>query len=619
MQPAAGDVVIIAEDETEATCSMRAELFQIFSRRERIQAISLLLLMTVGAVLEVLGIGIVVPLVALLTDSETALEQPMLRRAYELSGAESARGFGVFALAVFVALIVVKNAYLAALAVFQHRFVFGKQAELSRRLFDAYLMAPYALHLQRHSADVSRNLLTEVNALISGIVAPLLNLVSETLVLLLLLITLVLTVPGPTVMVIGAGALAVTVVYLLLRAALDRFGAQRLALSSKRIRAIGDALGGLKEVKILGREFYFRDAFAAANGSYLEAARIFTTLNTLPRMLIEVLAVSLLVGATLFLVAAQEDMKSAVPGIVLLCLVALRLMPAATRILASLTTIRFYLPSLYRLHQDLQQLTEHRTTVAAPGRSKLVSRELAAGIVVENLRYRYANAPHPAVDGVSLEIPAGMVCGFVGASGAGKSTLADLILGLLEIQEGRILADGVDIRGDVRGWQAMIGYVPQSIHLLDEAIRRNVAFGMRDDEIDDERVWAALRDAQLEPMVRAQKDGVNAKIGEHGTRISGGQRQRIGIARALYGDPRVLLLDEATSALDVRTERAVAETLLAMSGRRTIIIIAHRLDTIRRCERLFFLDDGKLLGSGTYDELVAGNAQFAALMGEATL
>ena len=598
---------------------MRAELFQLFSRRERGQAIVLLLLMTGGAVLEVLGIGFVVPLVALLTDSDAALRQPVLRRAYELSGAKTAQEFGVHALAAFVALIFLKNAYLAALAVLQHRFVFRKQAELSRRLFDAYLTAPYALHLQRHSSDVARNLLTEVNALISGIVTPLLNLTSESMVLLLLLITLVLAVPGPTVVVIGVGAIVVTAIYLLLRAALDRFGAQRLALSSRRIRAIGDALGGLKEVKILGREHFFRDIFAAANGSYLEAARVFATLSTLPRMLIEVLAVALLVGATLFLVAAQNDMKSAVPGIVLLCLVALRLMPAATRILGSLTTIRYYRPSLYRLHEDLRQLTEHRPATETAKESGPGLRDLATGIVIEKLQYRYANAQQPAIDGISLEIPAGMLCGFVGASGAGKSTLADLLLGVLQAQGGRILADGVDIRTDMRGWQAMLGYVPQSIHLLDEPVRQNVAFGLRDDRIDDERVWAALRDAQLEALIRAHKDGLNARIGEQGTRLSGGQRQRLGIARALYSDPRVLLLDEATSALDVRTERAVAETLLAMRGSRTTIVIAHRLDTIRRCERLFFLENGKLLGSGTYDELVAGNVQFAALMGEATL
>jgi ABC-type multidrug transport system fused ATPase/permease subunit len=577
----------------------------------------LLGLMVGGALLEVMGIGLVVPIVALFVEPEATLARPAMQKLYQLSGADSAQRFAVLALGGFLALIVAKNFYLGVLAFLQHRFVFRKQAQVSRRLFDAYVNAPYALHLQRHSADVTRNLLTEVNALFSGVITPLMSLVSEVAVLALLLATLVLAMPGATLAVLGVGALVVGGVYFLLRAALDRFGAERVQFSRQRIQAIGEALGGLKEVKILGRERYFIGGFGGANARYLEAARIFTTLSTLPRMLIEVLAVGLLVGATYLLVGTGADMKGAVPGVMLLCLVALRLIPAGTRILGALTTIRFYLPSLTRLHRDFAELTTARGQAAGPATGRPFN--VTFGIRLDSVSFTYEGAHRAALTDVSLEIPPACVCGFVGASGAGKSTLADLLLGVLEPSGGRILAGGEDVRGRLRDWQAMLGYVPQSIHLIDASVRRNVAFGVPDAQIDDRRVWSALRDAQLEEMVAGLPGKLETRVGEFGARLSGGQRQRMGIARALYGDPSVLVLDEATSALDTRTERAIAETLQGMRERRTVIVIAHRLDTIRRCDRLFFLEEGRLLSAGTYDELVQGSPRFAALMGEATL
>ena len=598
--------------------SATQKLISLFSVRERWLVAGLLLMMAGGAALEVIGIGLVVPVVAAAISPDVALADPWFRRAYDFSGARTPERFELMLLAAFLALILLKNAYLALLANLQFRFVYSKQAQISNRLFGGYLRAPYALHLERHSADVTRNLVTEVNSLFTGVVIPLLAVGAESMVLALLIGTLVATMPQASLLVLGLGSALVVGIYMGLRSMLGRYGVERAALSGKRIQAIGDALGGLKEVKVLGRERFFIESFADTNGRFLVASRIFATLNAMPRLLIESLSILLLVGAILAALGVGGNVAAAAPVVVLLCLVALRLMPAATRILVGVASIRFYLPALDQVNDDLHALeallaNDHRR---GAGQALL---SLQREIAVQAVSFTYPKAPRPALGGVTLSIKAGDISALVGASGAGKSTLADLILGVYEPQHGHILADGVDIQSNLRGWRRGVGYVPQSVHLVDSSVRRNVAFGLPDDEVDDARVWAALKAAQLDSLVRALPGGLDERIGEQGMKLSGGQRQRLGIARALYSEPQVLILDEATSALDIQTERAIADTLLDMRLTRTVIVIAHRLDTIRRCDRLFFLADGRLQAAGSYDELLNSNARFAALVGEATL
>ena len=570
-----------------------------------------------GAALEVIGIGMVVPLVAALANAESLITHPTLRGLYEWSGANSPEHFIMALLGSFLGVILFKNFYLAVLAYVQARFVFGKQAQVAQRLFDGYLQAPYALHLERHSSDVMRNLSTEVNNLFTGVVAPLLMLGAELMVLVLLVVVLLFAMPIGTLAILLFGGLVVVGVYAFLRSVLGRYGAERVQRSGKRIRAIGDALGGLKEIKVLGREPYFSEAFGAANGRYLETTRIFATLNALPRLVIESLAIAILVGAILVLIWARgHDLGAAAPGIVLLCLAALRLMPAATRILSAVSSIRFYRPALDYVHADLMSLESYRRGAqAVPGKSIRLSQSLE----VDDVVFFYPNALQPALDGVKLAIPVGQVSALVGPSGAGKSTLADLILGVYEPRRGRILVDGTDIRAGLPSWRRCVGYVPQSVHLLDDSVRRNIAYGLADAEIDDQRVWQALRAAHIDNFVRSLENALDERIGEDGVKFSGGQRQRVGIARALYADPQVLVLDEATSSLDVQTERAIADTLLDMRRARTVIVIAHRLDTIKRCDRLFFLAEGRLRASGTYEQLIAEDPRFAELVGAARL
>ena len=598
---------------------MLTRLLSLFSPRERVRLVGLLLLMALGAALEVVGIGLVVPVIAAAVAPDTMLANAGFRRLYEWSRAGSPQAFALFLLWGFLGLIVVKNVYLGLVTRLQFRLVYGKYAAVSRRLFRGYLMAPYVLHLQRHSADVMRNLVTEVNSLFAGVLLPLLSVGAEAMVMVLLIGVLVVAIPQTSLAVLLVGAVIVAAVYLGLRSRLARHGTERAERSGKRIKAIGDALGGLKEIKVLGREPFFIESFAETNQHYLDASEKFAFLSVMPRLLIETLSVLLLVGAILALLTVGVDVRTAAPSVVLLCLVALRLMPAATRILTAAGSIRFYLPTLELVQRDLATLESLFDSHATPSSAARPPAVLRRSISVEKVVFSYPDAPQPALDDVTLEIRAGEVSALVGASGAGKSTLADLILAVFEPHRGRILVDGVDIRGDAAGWRRCVGYVPQAVHLLDNSVRRNVALGLTDGDIDDLRVWQALQAAQIDSLVRALPGGLDERIGEQGVKLSGGQRQRLGIARALYADPQVLILDEATSALDVQTERAIADTLLDMRRATTVIVIAHRLDTIKRCDRLFFLAEGRLRASGTYEQLIAENPRFAELVGAARL
>jgi ATP-binding cassette subfamily C protein len=433
-------------------------------------------------------------------------------------------------------------------------------------------------------------------------------------VLLFLMLVLIATMPQAALIVLFGGGMVVVLVYLMLRSLLGRYGHQRAERSGARLHVVSEALGSLKEIKVLGREAYFSGKFLSVNGLYLEASRVFATLNAMPRLLIESLVLALLVGAAVAVVIAHQDMQGALPTVALLCVAALRLMPAATRILAGLGSARFCKPALDQVYREISLLEQPRAPLPTALGDPLLLRK---SVELRDLRYSYPSGG-PALHGISCVIPGGAVSGLVGASGAGKSTVADLILGLLTPSGGAILVDGKDVAGGREGWTRRVGYVPQHIFLLDDSVRRNVAFGLHDNEIDDERVWAALRSARIDDIVRSLPKGLDESIGERGARLSGGQRQRLGIARALYSDPQVLILDEATSALDTQTERAIADTLLEMRPARTVIVIAHRLDTIRRCDWLFFLADGRLLASGNFAEL-SRDPRFAALVGEARL
>ena len=387
--------------------------------------------------------------------------------------------------------------------------------------------------------------------------------------------------------------------YSLMRKRLTRWGQARQVHDMLRLQHLYQGLGGAKDVKVLGREENFLEQFRRHNVLATRMVQRQSMMQMMPRLWLEFLAVSSLATLVIAMLAQGREMNTIIPTLGLFAAAAFRLMPSVNRVLSAAQTLRYYLPVVGTLRDELA------LAVPSPRRSSgVAATRFANEIRLADVRYRYPSAAAPALAEVSLRIARGESVGFVGPSGSGKSTLVDVVLGLLAPEKGEVLVDGSDIQKDLRGWQDQIGYVPQAIYLTDDTLRRNVAFGLADEEINEAAVVRAMRAAQLDEFVASLPEGLSTVVGERGIRLSGGQRQRIGIARALYHDPAVLLLDEATSALDTATEHGVMQAVAALHGSKTIIIVAHRLSTVEQCDRLYRLERGRLAAEGTAAEVL---------------
>lgn len=591
--------------------SVVAKVRQLFTRRERYGLAALTAAMIFGSVLEIFGVGLLLPLIEIVRDPQVVLGHPRFGPWLAEAGLADPRSVVIAVSTLFLAVFLVKSLYVAIMLRVLFGFVFRKTVALSKRLLEAYLKTEYTFHLHRNTSEMIRNATVEVNNLMGGVVQSSMYLVSESVVAAGLIGVLLYTSPAAALtglLVFGLVGWGFTA---LVRRRLTRIGTARAEQEARMIQWVRQSLGGLKEIKVLGKEKYFVDAFTAAGGAFADAQRQNMLLAQYPRLAIEASLVVGLVGLVVVLLLTGSSVGNLVPVLALFGAASVRLIPSLTRLVTSINAIRYYLPSVEILHQDLTEATRR----GAPADRKrgpvpVFGRQLR----IENLTHQYAGSPAPALQGVSLEIPHGCSAAVVGPSGAGKTTLANLILGLLRPVSGRILVDGVDIQENIEGWQRQLGYIPQDSYLSDDSLRRNVAFGVPDPEIDDHAVWRALELAQLGDFVRGLKGGLDVVVGERGVRISGGQRQRIGIARALYHDPGMLVLDEATSALDQETEREFQKAIFGLLGKKTLLIIAHRLSTIRHCDTIFVLDGGKLVGAGSYADLRANNLVFRQLV-----
>lgn len=602
-----------------ATQSMIKKLLRIFSAREKVRAVLLLGLMVIGAALETLGIGLIFPFITLLSNPDLLVAQPMFADAKETFGITSHKDLLFLSGLALLALYLLKNIYLATLNYAQFRFIFNKQAKVSRDLFSAYLQAPYVFHLQRNSSELIRNFTTEISGLFAGVVVPLFSLVAEVAVLLAILAFLLWVESAVTLALILVVGIISIGLYFSIGAALRSSSERRAENSKLQIKLVNQGIGSLREIRILGKAAYFQKNFAEAASRYAGAAQIFSTVNACPRLALETLAAFGLVTIVLFLSSAKNS-QTTIPVLAMFGMAALRIMPSMSRIMSAISSIRFYRPALdavltdLTLAEDLGKLSP--ASAASVDSTRNTQFRFTEKISITDLSYHYPATDTPAISHLSAEISKGSSVAFVGFSGSGKSTLVDLLMGLLTPTGGRILVDSTDIQSALPAWQRHFGYVPQTIYLLDDSVRRNIAFGVEDNSIDDHKVWQALEAARLAEKFRSHPDGLNANVGERGVRLSGGERQRIGIARALFHEPDILVFDEATSALDNQTEREVAETINALRSSKTLIMIAHRLSSIINCDRIHFMKSGTVVDSGTFEEIVARNPDFRRMIGQ---
>ena len=569
---------------------------RLLTPAERRGALVLLALMLVGMTLETLCTGLVIPAIALMMQQDLATTYPQFQPLLAALGNPTQAELIVNVMLGLVAIYLLKNLFLAFLAWRQTRFAFGVQVQLSQRLFTAYLRQPYTFHLQRNSAQLIRNVTGEVGMFTDAIVNSL-NIMTELLVLLGISALLLTVEPAGTliaVLVLGGAALTF---HHGMRNRILRWGETRQLHDGLRLQHLQQGLGGAKDVKLLGRESNFLDQYRVHSAQSARVGQFQATLLMMPRLWLELMAVAGLATLVITMLAQGRPMATIVPTLGLFAAAAFRLMPSVNRILAAAQVLRYYLPVVNTLHEEIK--------VAAPEQATRRTQHPAANfqsdIRLANVRYTYPAAATSALNDIALRIRKGESIGFVGPSGSGKSTLVDVVLGLLTPESGQVLVDGADIQKDLRAWQDQIGYVPQSIYLTDDTLRRNVAFGLPDGEIDEAEVARAVQAAQLDEFVATLPKGLDTVVGERGIRLSGGQRQRIGIARALYHDPAVLVLDEATSALDTATERGVMQAVTALHGAKTILIVAHRLSTVAHCDRLYRLDQG-LIAAETVPE-----------------
>lgn len=587
-------------------------LLQLFDRRERWQLVGLMALVFIGSVLEVVGIGILLPFLKLVGDPALALQHeqigPWLRRL----GIGEADALIVWTSIAMLLFLVFKGGYLLLATWVTYAFSYRKYLTLTRQLFAAYLHAPYPFHLRNNTAGLVRNVTVEADY-VCGILKYMIQLPAELVVVLGIVVLLLATQPGATlggIVLLGAVSWGLTS---FARHRLGRYGRIRSEQHGRMIQWVNQGLGGVKEVKVAGRETFFVEALEQSGSLYTAALARSTFLGQYPRLVIETVAGLTLVGLVLALVLTKGNLQDLLPVLALFGIALVRLIPSVSRILSAINTIRFHATSVRVVLQSLREAAGPASRSGADAQRASTPVPLGQSITLNQLAYAYPDSAGTAVTNVSLTIKRGQQVAFVGSSGAGKTTLVNMVLGLLEPTAGRILVDGRDISENLAGWQRQIGYIPQDIYLLDDTIRRNVAFGIPDAEIEDAAVWRALEAAQLASLLRELPKGLDTPMGERGARLSAGQRQRIGIARALYHDPEVLVLDEATSALDNETERLFSSALYRLPGSKTIIIIAHRLSTVRHCDRIFLMHEGRLVDSGTYDALLAGNSIFQRL------
>jgi ATP-binding cassette, subfamily B, bacterial PglK len=568
------------------------QLQSLLTPAQQRSAFVLLVLMLLGTALETLGVGLLLPALALIMEPDIQARYPAVAPLIERLGSPShAQLVAGGMLALFV-VYAVKSLYLAFMAWRQMRFVFEVQAVTSQRLFAGYLRQPWTFHLQRNSTQLIRNALSETSIVTASGLMPGLMLLSELLVVAGIVLLLLVIEPVGAVVVGATLGFAALAFQLTTRGRVLSWGRARQHHEGQRLRHLNQGLSCAKDVKLLGREADFLSQYRIHNEATARFQRRQATVLHMPRLWFELLAVMGLTILVLVMLAQQHAPAIVLPTLGLFAAAAFRLMPSMNRILNALQNVRYAVPAIDTVASELRLI--EREIPPAPRSPLLFERVLD----LEDVSFTYNRSALPALNDVHIEIPRGATVGFIGGSGAGKTTLVDVVLGLLPPQKGTVRVDGVDIRTNLRGWQDQIGYVPQTVVLTDDSLRRNIGFGFADVDIDEAAVARAVEAAQLSEFVAELPEGLDTVVGERGVRLSGGQRQRIGIARALYHDPSVLVLDEATSSLDTSTEEGVMEAIRALHGDKTILVVAHRLSTVTHCDSIYRLERGRIVDRG---------------------
>lgn len=572
----------------------------------------LFLVFIVSSFTEALGIGMLAPFFSVISDPSLIDQLTILSFTKSFLGISSQENFIIFLCGFIVLLFVVKSIFYFFSKFYILKFSYSHRARIIETLNRAYLYSEYNYFLKKNSSSLIKNITVETQAFCYSILLSMLYGISNLVILAFLFGLMAWT----DLLLLVATFSALFPVFLMIyfmRNRLKTWGKSTSESIQGVIKTLNHGLGGFKETRIIGCAPYFEDQMAVSTTKYARSASLTASFDMLPRILIEttlvVFIVSFIAISNLFLSRSTDVLISSLS---VFAVASVRLLPAASQVMSTLSSIQSTKHVADLLYADLieaeHQISKH-ASFGKPGEAhlsdlKTIAMEFDQRIRLSEVVYSYSEKFDPAINSVSLEIQKGESVAFIGKSGAGKTTLVDIILGLLTPQTGDITVDGISIYRDLRAWQNLIGYIPQSIFLLDETVEKNIAFGVPDHLIDHKRLEQAIIAAQLEELVEQLPNGIDTRVGERGVMLSGGQRQRIGIARALYHEREILVLDEATSALDTETEEKVSAAIQALSGKKTVIIIAHRLSTVKHCDCVYLLEKGMLRKSGSYAEVV---------------
>jgi ABC-type multidrug transport system fused ATPase/permease subunit len=585
------------------------KIFYLLTLHERKRGGLLLVMILVMALLDMIGVASILPFIAVLTDPSIIEKNLILSKMYQASnifGVENNQQF-LFALGVLVFFLIVISLVFKVFTTYaQVRFVQMREYSIGKRLVEKYLHQPYSWFLSRHSADLGKTILSEVGQVVGYGINPLIELIAKGMIAIALIILLILVDPKLALIVGFSLGGAYSLIFYFVRSYLNRIGKERLNSNELRFTSVSEAFGAVKEVKVSGLEQTYIKRFSDSARSYARTVASLQSTSQLPRYILEAIAFGGIMLVILHLMVQTGSFNNALPVISLYAFAGYRLMPALQLIYSALTQLTYVGPSLDKLYEDFKKIKPLNSNQD----QGVIS--LNSTIVLKNIHYNYPNTSRVSLKNINLSIPAQSTVGFVGATGSGKTTTADIILGLLGAQKGTLEIDGQIItKQNSRAWQRKIGYVPQFIYLADDTIAANIAFGVDHKEINQEAIERASKIADLHNFVINElPNQYQTSVGERGVRLSGGQRQRIGIARALYHKPQLLVLDEATSALDNLTEKVVMEAVNNLSKDMTIIIIAHRLTSVKKCDKIFLLEKGELISEGNFEELVKANDNF---------
>ena len=582
------------------------KIFFLLTRQEQKRSIFLLLMMLCMALLDTIGVASILPFIAVLSNPQLIETNQILSIFYKIGSFQTHQDF-LFILGLIVFLILTSSLAFKALTVyFQTRFTLMREYTISRRLIQGYLRQPYEWFLNQNSSDLGKNILSEVNKTTTGIIIPILELIAQSCVTVFLVALLLFVDPFLSLIVSVVLGFSYFLIYKYNRSFLERIGKERVKANQSRFISINEAFGGIKEVKLANLESVYIKKFSDAAEIFARNQSLCQVIERIPRFVLEAIAFGGILIIILYLLSVDYSFVDIIPIIALYAFAGYRLLPAIQQIYAAFTQIRFSKSSLNILYDDIMNLNFPAHSAI---NEKIFFKE---NIVLEDIQYNYPNSIKTALNNINISIPVKTTIGLVGVTGCGKTTVIDLILGLLVPNRGYLKIDGKIIeQRNIRSWQKLLGYVPQQIFLIDDTVEANIALGVNPLDLDRAALKKAAKIANINDFIINELPlGYKTLIGEKGIRLSGGQRQRIGIARALYHNPEVLVFDEATSALDSLTEQSIMSSIQDLAKKITIIIVAHRLSTVKMCEKIYHLESGKVVSVGSYEDLMKQDVKF---------